>query len=145
MFLRCLFLDDIHLRRIDRGELAARREQGIEVDDLLLRDLADLVPVLLGQLPVEDLKVLLHPLLVVALDDGRRALLVDPPQRHLNEWMRQSSTQTASVKVHQSQKMITEGRTCATVFPLALAISASTGDSMTAFGRPSQFCPPSGE
>ena len=35
--------------------------------------------------------------------------------------------------------------TCATVFPLALAISARTWDSSTAFLSPVQLCPPNGE
>jgi len=50
------------------------------IDDLPLWDLADLEAALVGELPVEDLEVLLEPLLVVALDDGCHSLLVYPLQ-----------------------------------------------------------------
>ena len=82
---RSLFLYDVQVRWINGRELTLLREQTLGLDNLLLRDLADLEPVVVRQLPVEDVEVLLEPLLVVALDDGRHALLVYPPQRRLKE------------------------------------------------------------
>lgn len=65
---------------INRSELTLLREKACTVDKLLLRDLADLEPVLVSQLPVKNLKVLLKPLHVVALGDGRHSLLIYPSQ-----------------------------------------------------------------
>jgi len=79
-----LFLYNIQFCKINRRELTLFREQATtRLDYLPLRDLADLEPVLLSQLPVEYLKVLLQPLLVVALDDARHSLLMRPSQCHL--------------------------------------------------------------
>ena len=64
-----LFLYNLHLRRIDRHELALLREQACRREKLPLRDLADPAPVLsssIGQLPAEDVEVLIQPLLAVA-------------------------------------------------------------------------------
>lgn len=80
-----LFLYDVQVRWINRRKFTLLREQATVLDNLLLWDLTDLEPVLIGQLPVEDLQVLLEPLLVVALDDGRHSLLIYPSQRHLTE------------------------------------------------------------
>ena len=80
-----LFLYDFQVCWINGREFTLLREQSLSPDNLLLWDLADLEPVVVGQLPVEDVEVLPEPLLVVALDDGRHALLVYPSQRHLKE------------------------------------------------------------
>lgn len=78
-----LFLHNIQFRWINGRELTLLREQAARLDNLPLRDVADLEPVVIGQLPVEYLEVLLQPLPVVALDDARHSLLMYPSQRHL--------------------------------------------------------------
>lgn len=79
-----LFLYDVQVSRMNcRREFTLLWEQATSLDNLLLWDLADLEAVFVGQLPVEYLEVLLEPVLLVGLDDGRHSLLIYPSQSHL--------------------------------------------------------------
>ena len=80
---RCRFrFEDIDLGDMHAGD-AFGAEDSRHSGHFVLRHLTDLEPVLVAELPVEDLGVLLEPLLLPALHHHACALLVDPPQRNL--------------------------------------------------------------
>ena len=80
---RCrLCFEDIDLGHIHAGD-AFGAEDSRHSGHFVLRQLTNLKPVLVAELPVEDLGVLPEPLLLPALHHHACALLVDPPQRNL--------------------------------------------------------------
>lgn len=76
-----LFIPEL-FRSLERAILRDELQRGAAS---ALWDFVDLLQLLLGQAPIEDIQVLSHPLLVVTLDNHTHSLLEYPPQRNLQD------------------------------------------------------------